>query len=157
MSTKSSLGFTLIETVVAIALLLTFVVGSLSSHTLATNAVTVNQRRSQANLLARQALEAVHSLRATAYPSLSPGIFHPVLTPSGWALNSGSQILGDFPRAVTLSPAHRALACDTPVCQLVTGGGVLDLGTYYVTVSITWASGGQTEQLSLDSLITHWR
>src|SRR5687767_4056778 len=152
-----SSGFTLVEIIIALAILSTFTVGILASNNIATHAITINQRKSQANRLAREAMEAVLSVRAANFSSLSAGTFHPVSSPSGWSLVSGSDQLDIYTRSITLTNPLRAIACDTAICDIVTAGGITDLNTFKVIVEISWPENGQIKKVNLSNLVTNWR
>lgn len=153
----SSAGFTLVEILVAISLLLVLAVGALSANTLTTTTITLNQRRSEANRLAREAMEALYAIRAADFVSLFPGEFHPSLTPSGWVLTPGSQVLGHFTRKIQLSAVQRDLACAQAVCDIIPGGGITDEGSLFAVVTVTWPEADGQQTFQLDSLITYWR
>ena len=150
-------GFTLVEVMVAIALLMVLTVGSLSANSLATGAVVINQKRSQANFLAREAMEAIMSIRAASFTSLVAGDFHPVMTGAGWTISPGSETLGEFTRTVTISNVMRQLGCTISVCDVVDAGGVIDEGTLKVEVTVDWKESGGDKSYVLNSLVTYWR
>lgn len=150
-------GFTLIEIVVAIALLMVIVIGGLSANNLTTTTVSINKQRSQANLLAREALEALQSIRAANFLSLTTGPFHPVLDESGWHLEENEEQIGEFIRVITLSSVMRGVACSNPICEIVSGGGITDLNSLKAEVKVTWKENNQDKQYTLNTLLTYWR
>lgn len=150
-------GFTLVETIISIALLLVFSISATSLSSLATKSVTLSQQRDAANRLAREGMEAVYAVRASDFTSVTQGTFHPVFGPSGWTLVSGSETTGSFTRSITISSIMRDIGCTTSVCDIVSAGGSTDEGSYKVVVLITWTEDGQSKQISQESLITYWR
>ncbi len=151
-------GFSLVEIVVAISLMMVIVVGSLSANTLAANGVTLNKVRSQANLLAKEGMEALLSVRAKDFLSLSVGDFHPVISSGTWTLAPESETIGLlFTRTITLSPVMRDLVCDTPICDVVTAGGLTDPLSFYASVKVTWKEGNQDKVYQVNSFITYWK
>lgn len=150
-------GFTLIESLISIAILLILVVGGLSASTLATASVILNQNRSQANFLAQEGMEAVQSVRAGNFLSLKTGEFHPVMGPSVWSLVSGPEVVGKFTRSIIISPIERAISCFTAVCDIVSGGGVTDTGSFKVNVKIAWPEVNGPKEVNLVTLVTYWR
>lgn len=154
---KYSKGFTLVEVLVSITLILLISVGGLAANSLATNAVQTNQMRDKANFLAREGMEAVQSVRAANFPSLHPGDFHPVYGVNGWTLSSGSETIGDFTRTITISSVERELTCTETVCAIVPAGGIVDSSTMKVQVKVSWKERGSDKSYSLDTYVTYWR
>lgn len=150
-------GFSLIEVMVAISVLLVITIGSLAANNLTTTTVGINKRRSQANRLAQEGMEALLSARAANFLSLTAGDFHPVLDVNGWNLIAGSEQLGLFARTITLSPVMRDIGCNAPICDIVSGGGRSDGGSFLATVKITWKEVDQDKEYVLNSLVTYWR
>ena len=74
-STKN--GFTLIEAMISVAVLLVLAVGAVAANRLTTSSVTINQLRTQGNTLAVETMEVVGSLRADNFLNLTSGTFHP--------------------------------------------------------------------------------
>lgn len=150
-------GFTLIEAIFAIAMLLLLVVGSVSANKVATSGIKINQYRSQANLLATEAMEALMSVRVENFTGLTIGVFHPIFNGASWSLVSGSEVLGDFTRSITLTPVMRALSCFGGICDITTQGGITDTSTLSVEVKVSWAESGRSQNIVLNSIITYWR
>lgn len=156
-STKDTKGFSLIEVLVAISLLMLVMIGSLSANNLAANSVGLNKTRNQANLLAREGVEALHSVRAADFNSLGLGDFHPVNNSGVWSLVNGVETIGKFDRVITLLPVMRNLVCSTPVCDVVTGGGLTDPLSFYALVKVTWKENDLDKVYQLNTFITYWR
>lgn len=154
---KSKRGFSLIEIIVSIALMMVIVVGSLSANSLASNSVGLNKVRSQANLLAKEGIEALLSVRAADFLYLSIGDFHPVMNSGSWTLASGPETIGQFTRTITLSPVMRDMVCATPVCGVVSAGGLTDPLSYYALVKVSWKENAQDKIYQLNSFVTYWR
>ena len=142
---------------IAISLLAVLSIGGLAANSLASEAITINQMHSQANFLAREAMEAVQSVRAENFSSIHPGEYHPVLTPSGWNLSPGEEILENFSRKITISNVMREISCASAVCDIVQAGGVVDEGTLGVRVVVVWKEAGVTKNYQLSGLVTYWR
>lgn len=150
-------GFTLLEVALAIALLLVVTIGTLAGNSLAAKGALVSQTRSEAVRLAREGMEAVESVRAAAFTSIHPGTYHPVSTPSGWNLASGTETLGDYTRQIVISQVYRSLACTEGICEIVNAGGIVDEGSLKAQTKIGWVEDGQNRELVLEALITYWR
>ncbi len=156
-SIKKNEGFSLIEILVAISLLMVVVVGSLSANSLASHGVSLNKVRGQANLLAKEGMESLMSVRAGNFNSLSLGDFHPVMSSGSWVLAAGPETIGQFTRTITLSAVMRNLVCSTPLCDISTAGGRIDPLSFYALVKITWKEGDQDKKYQLNSLVSYWR
>lgn len=154
-STKN--GFTLIEAMISVAVLLVLAVGAVAANRLTTSSVTINQLRSQANTLAVEAMEVVLSLRADNFLNLTTGTFHPVFDGTRWSLIAGPETIGSFTRSVTISPVQRNLVCFTAVCDITSQGGISDIGTMNVEVKVVWLQTTEPKEIKLNSLITYWR
>lgn len=157
LSIKYRNGFTLIEAMLSMALLLLLSLGSVSANRLATTAVTINELRSGANTLAVQGAEALLSVRADNFLGLSPGTYHPFFDGTKWALVSGQETVGKFTRSIVLKPVMRSLTCFSEVCDITTAGGVTDDGSLTSEVKVSWKQSGQQKEIVLSSLITYWR
>ncbi len=154
---KSQGGFTLIEVLVAVSLLTIVMVGGFSANNLAANGAGINKLRSQANLLAGEGMEALLSVRAADFTSLSPGTFQPVYNSGIWTLSPGAEVLEKYTRKIVLTPVMRDMVCSTPVCDIVSAGGKTDPYTYQATVEVAWKENDQDKSFALYSLITYWR
>jgi prepilin-type N-terminal cleavage/methylation domain-containing protein len=150
-------GFTLIEVLLAMALLLTVTVGTIAGNSLATKGTQLSQQRANANRLAQEAMEAVHGTRAAFFPALNRGIYHPVQSPTGWRLDPGPETIEGFNRQIILASVYRSLACTEGVCEIVEAGGIVDEGSLKATVEVDWEENNETHQIILETLITYWR
>lgn len=156
-STKTQNGFSLIEVLVAVSLLTIVMVGGFSANSLAANSVSINKLRNQANLLAKEGMEALQSVRAGSFQVLTLGTFHPVLNSGTWVMSPGEEVLGKHTRKITLTSVMRDLVCETPVCEIVTAGGLTDPLTLRAEVSVSWRENDQDKQYKLYTLLTYWK
>jgi hypothetical protein len=150
-------GFTLVEAVISVAVLMVIAVGGVAANRLATSSVTINQLRSKANSLAVQDMEVLMSLRGDNFLGLTVGVFHPVFDGVKWSLSPGSEMVDGFTRSITLSPVQRSLVCFTAVCEITTQGGINDPGSLYAEVKTGWVQAGQNKEIIINSIITYWR
>lgn len=155
--TSSAKGFTLIEALLSMTVLLLLGVGGVAANRLTTASVTINQLRSRANILAEEGTEALMSARAHDYLALSPGTFHPVFDGTKWTLSPGEETIGPFTRSITLSTVQRDLTCFNSVCDITDQGGVTDEGTLKAETKVRWIQQSATTEIVLSSLITYWR
>jgi type II secretory pathway pseudopilin PulG len=150
-------GFTILEVILAIALLLTVTVGTLSANSLATKGTVLSHQRSEAQRLIREEMDAVASVRAANFLNIHTGTYHPVSTPGGWTLVAGTETVGNFTREIVISSVLRALTCVTQVCDIVAAGGVIDEHTFKAKATVHWTENGQAKQTTMETLITYWR
>lgn len=155
--TKQHQGFTLVEATVSMAILLMLSIGAVAANKLATTSVTINQLRSKGNILAEEGMEALMSVRAGDFLSISPGTFHPVFDGVKWTLVTGPETIGTFTRSIEIAQAMRELICFAAVCEIVEQGGINDEGTFTASVRVSWVQQGETKEIVLSSIITYWR
>lgn len=154
---KFHTGFTLIEAILSMTVLLLLGIGGMAANRLATASVSINQLRSQANILAEEGMEALMNARAYDFLVLSPGTFHPVFDGTKWTLQPGTETLGSFTRSVVLTPVMRDMTCFSAVCDITKEGGANDEGTMMADVLVAWNQRGVNTEIKLSSLITYWR
>lgn len=150
-------GFTLVEALLAVTVLMTVVVGSVAANRLTTAGIKIGQMRSQANTLASEAMDAVMSIKLEDFSAIKLGTYYPVHNGTKWTLVSGTETVGGLTRSVTFSPVMRALSCFTIICDIVTQGGIVDPNSFYVKITVSWSESGQSKSTVMDSLITYWR
>lgn len=150
-------GFTLVEVLVALGVLMAFVsaIGLVSN--LATRGIELSDKRTEGKRLAVEGEEAVMSVRSSNFLSLSSGTFHPVYSGGNWSLSQGAETLGSYTRKITLSTVLREISCVGGVCSIVEEGGVVDEGSFKVEVEVSWIQNGVTEKVVLDNLVTYWK
>lgn len=132
-------GFSLVEVILAIALvglIVAVVAGSLSY---AVQSAGVSGMRNKAVLLAEEGVEAVKSIRDRDFESISDGTYGLDNSSGVWEFSGSSDTTDDvFERFVTVS--------------------TVDSNTKDVSVEVEWASGvGSTKVETLSSRITTWR
>ena len=155
---RNQAGFSLLEVLITIALLMILTVGGLSASSLTATTIKINQSISNANILAQEAMEAMESVRATNFSALSEGVFHPFFDSNyGWSLILGSESIDGFTRKVTITPVMRTITCTTPICDIVAAGGVSNNDSYYVNVSVGWTETGADKEVALNTLVTRWK
>ncbi len=154
---KFSSGFTLIEALLSIAIMMVLIIGALSASSLASSSVILTQDRNQANLLAQEAMEAIQAIRATKYSSLTVGNFYPNFGEGGWDIIPGTQVIGKFTRYINISSVFRNISCGTVVCGITSEGGILDENTKLVKVYVTWAEASNNKEIFLSTIVTYWK
>ena len=151
-------GFTLVEVMVAMALLMTLTISLVAVGQLSVKTSQIAKVRVRATLSARQTMEEVLAVRANNFANLAEGTYHPEVVAGKWNLTEGSEQAGDFTRKVEVSRVQRAVACGGErVCPIVTSGGVVDPVTFRAKVTVTWTENSEMKQTDLESLLTFWR
>ncbi len=147
----------MLEVIVAMAVFMVIIVGSLAANNLTTTTVVINKKRSQANVLVKEGIEALQSVRAANFNSLMVGDFHPAVVSGMWTLVPGSETIGDLTRVITLSPVMRALVCATPICDIVPSGGLIDPLSFMATVKVSWNEGSLAKNYQVNTEVSFWR
>lgn len=151
-------GFTLVEVLVAMALMMTLTVGLIGLTQLSVRAGAVSRMRVKVMTRLNETMEATLAVRASNFGSLNEGIYHPEIVEGKWALVSGTEILGEVERWVEISKVQRELACGGErVCPIVESGGVVDPVTFKAIVVVSWQEQGENKREELESLLTFWR
>jgi len=155
---RLSSGLTLVEVMVATALLMTLTSGLVSLTQLSVRSSQASKVRAEASLVLRETMEAAMAVRASNFSNLSEGVFHPELTAGRWSLVAGDQAVGGVRRWLEISPVQRELSCGGErVCLIVESGGVVDPVTFRAKAYVEWEETGQIKQESLESILTFWR
>ena len=151
-------GFTLVEVMVAMALLMTLTISLVTVGQLSVKSSQIAKVRVRATLAARQTMEEVLAVRANNFANLTEGTYHPEVVADRWTLAGGAEMIDDLTRKVEVSRVQRAVACGGErVCPIVTSGGVVDPVTFRAKVTVSWTEGSQVKQTDLESLLTFWR
>lgn len=151
-------GFTLVEVMVAMALLMTLTISLVAVGQLSVKSSQIAKVRVRAGLWGRQTMEEVLAVRANNFANLVEGTYHPEVVAGKWTLAGGAEVVGDLTRKVEVARVQRAVACGGErVCPIVTSGGVVDPVTFRAKVTVTWTERDEVKQTDLESLLTFWR
>ena len=151
-------GLTLVEILVAAALLLTLTTGLVKLTQLSVRSSQASHVREEASLVLRETMEAAMAVRASNFSNLKEGLFHPEIVAGRWTLIAGDQNVGPVRRWLNVARVQRQLSCaGERVCPIVDSGGVVDPVTFRVKASVEWQETGETKQESLESILTFWR
>jgi prepilin-type N-terminal cleavage/methylation domain-containing protein len=155
---KISTGFGLIEILVTVTIL------GLSLSALAglgNFALKIQDRLKKnmaANYLAIETVEAVRAIKDESWSALdvlsegSPFSLAQSGLPAKWSLVSGSEIINGFSRQITFTNVYRDSNDD--ITQTTS---ILDPNTKKVTVTVSWNSQGQPQQVLLSTYLTNWK
>ncbi|HBU21318.1 TPA: hypothetical protein DEB02_00075, partial [Candidatus Beckwithbacteria bacterium] len=150
--------FTLVEVLVALALLSTLVVGVVTLTGLSTKASATLRLKASAGAILTKTMEATLAVRASNFGSLTEGTFHPEVVGGKWALTPGKETVDGVERWVEISRVQREVSCGGErVCPIVDSGGVVDPVTFRGKAFVSWSELGEVRQESLESLLTFWR
>ncbi len=153
-----SRGLTLVEVLVATAIIMTFLVTLVSVHNVYMNALFSNVSSVKATYLTEEGVEVIKGLRDISWTaniaSLSintPYYLNFSTTSSSWSTTTAVSVIDSkFYRTVTVSTVNRDASSD-----ITTSGGTLDLNTKKVNVTVSWLDHGATSTRSVDTYITN--
>ncbi len=152
---KNSAGFSLLEMVVACAIILfsIFAVMSLArkSNQLAKQALD----ETSASFLLEEGAEAVKIVRDNGWSNISSltngTSYYPSWNGTTWQLSATPAIIDNkFTRRVVMSAVSRDSSDN-----IVTSGGTLDSGTKKITASVSWAGASSTITKSFSFYVTN--
>ena len=147
-------GLTLVEVMIASAIILSAVMAMLGVYTLYLRVALSNGNAVKAAYLAEEGLEAVRFLRDDSWSArivpLSNGTAYGIALSGGlWQATTTSWV-GNFERTFTLSAVSRDTNSD-----IVSSGGTLDPNIRLVTASVSWTQAGATTTKSISTYLTN--
>lgn len=135
---KTTLAFSQVEILLAIALYGLLVTGVLGVLAVAQRNTSVTGERTRAVALAEEGLEVVANLRNASFSNLANGTYGLALSGNQWTLSGSSDVSGIFTRQITIS--------------------TVDANRKQVTSTVTWQQDPQrTGTVSLVSYLSNWR
>ena len=147
----------LVEVLVAIPIILTFLIGLFGTHNLYLKMALSNRNVIKAAQLAEEGLEVVKFLRNSSWDNitaLSLGInYYPVFNSetSQWQISTVPVLIDStFDRTVTLSAVCRDASSDIVSCS-----GTIDPDTLMVVSSVSWPDHEATITKSVSTYITN--
>jgi len=155
---RNKKGFSVIEILVAIAIITFGLAGVLSVTTFSLKISSVIKETNQANFLTKEAIEAVRGFRdQTEWPASGLGAltndtpYHPALdssSPPQWQILAGEENIGIFSRKVVFSSVQR-----DGNYNIVEAGGVIDQDTKKATATVSW----KNKQVEIITYFTNWK
>lgn len=149
---KTNRGFSLVEIVVACAIISVCTFALLSGASKGVTLSSYALRQAQGNTLLEEGAEAVKSIRDAAWANISGltiGTTYYLSYDTGtnvWSPSlDASTIDSIFTRTIVLSAVYRDANDD-----IVASGGTLDAGTKKVTVNVSWATSSGTKTKTLE-------
>ena len=151
-------GFTVIEIMVVVAILLSAFVGILGLLTFSLQISTLIRETNQANFLAQDTLEAVRNFRdgtvwdVNGLETLTTDVaYHPEKTadnPPKWTMVQGEEIVNGFSRKIVFGSAER-----DSNDNIVASGGTNDPQTKKTTTTISWKG----KKVEIITYLTDWK
>ncbi|HEY1037485.1 MAG TPA: prepilin-type N-terminal cleavage/methylation domain-containing protein [Candidatus Paceibacterota bacterium] len=145
-------GMSLVEVLVASAIIMTSVVSIIGAYGGLTKLSLDNMPRIQSAMLLEEGAEALRLMRDSGWTAhIAPlgenAPYRFVWSAGQWrATTSPALIDSKFSRTFTLAPVYR----DATTYDIVQTGGTLDSGTKKATVSVSWNQKGVTTTQSIE-------
>jgi len=153
MPPKRPSGFSLIETIIALALFIIIASGGILAFISSLNMNRTSQENTQAVSLAQEGIEAVRSLRNQSFANLLPGTYGLGISGGQWTFAGSSDNIGKFSRQVIIAPVSRDAGG-----TIVPSGGTPDADTMLATVRVKWDfTPGVSRQIDNAFYFTNWR
>lgn len=147
-------GLTLVEVVIASAIILTAVLTLLGVHNFYLKSALSNAETVKAVHLMEEGIEAMRYFRDDSWEAKVETLS--LNTPYGLVLSGGTWQttsnlwVGSFTRSVTLASVQRNASGD-----IVSSGGALDPDTLLVTATVSWPSRGATTTKAMSTYLTN--
>lgn len=152
---KKTVGFTLVEVVIASSILLIFLIALTSAYTIYLRTAFSSVRKVQATLLAEEGLEVSKLFRDTSWTSMiatiPTGSDRYLSYSNGWSSNTTNTFVNNiFERKIRFETISRDSSSN-----IVTSGGTVDHNGRKVTVTVSWLNYGATSTKSISTYITN--
>ena len=135
-------GQALIELIVTIAMASTILVSITLTMISIREALSRNSKSFEGNLLLQKQIEAIRSIKDSAWLSLtSPGTYHVEQSGDNWAALPGTAALGIFTYSFTVENVCR-LTAEGSIVSCSDAGALLDASTKKIISSVSWSSLG---------------
>ena len=147
-------GQSLIEVLIALAILLTFVSGTLILAYRYTNTLIKSNDFNDVHFVAQESIDAVQSMSYNNWATLTDGA-HGLSSAGGqWNFSGSSDVVANkYTREVSVASVNR-----DGECKIVSVGGDPDADTKYVTVSLRWTPvSGVQQQFTTSKYFTNWQ
>ncbi|MGE5041956.1 MAG: type IV pilus modification PilV family protein [Candidatus Levyibacteriota bacterium] len=127
-------GSLLIEALIAMGLSAILLPALLTGLFTSVQGKAQQEQRAAAIALMKEGEEVVRSVREKGWSSIpDAGVYHPVISGSGWALAAGNEQINGFTRTITVSDVYR-----DQNGVIVQSGGSLDVSTKKLDITISW-------------------
>lgn len=155
-------GFTLIEIILAIALLAVFLPAFIYVISFSTQAVSQGEKFSKAYSLGQEQMEAIIKLKndaganwdwtTTPVNTAAGEYYQPQLTAGAWVLGSKTTTpaTSEFTKLVQIKPVKR---CGSAICD--EAWGVTDPYSREISVEVIWSERGQEQNVELVTIVNN--
>jgi type II secretory pathway pseudopilin PulG len=130
-------GQTIIEVMIAIAIAAVILPALATAVVASREGRAQEAERLQATALARQAAEAVRSVREKGWSNISSltagSPYRPIIASNAWSLTAGAETIGNFTRQIVATDVERDSSG-----TIVDSGGTADPSTRKLTVTVSW-------------------
>lgn len=153
LSVRSQRGQSLIEAIVALALFLVVMSGTVivSARYLDTT-VRANDLK-EVQVAAKEGMEAVQSIAYSSWADMVDGQYGLDDGPGSWQFQPSSDLVKNrYTRTVTISPVERDM-----YCQIVDSGGIDDPDTKLVTTTLAWGPTALPQVRSFVQYFSNWK
>ena len=150
-------GITLVEVIVALAVVLTAGIGLLQLASFQTKAATLASQETRAYFLADEGIEATRIVRDKGWSNLgnlqNGTSYYPVIQGGTWTLSTSSPgPINGYTRFVTLYQVFRDANGN------IAASGAADANTRRLKIQVQWTpEGGGTQTISLETYLTNWQ
>lgn len=153
---KLQQGFTIVEIIIVVAVILTAFGGILQVAQFSSRAESQAHRQTKAHILAREAFEATRFVRDenwSAFAALSfDARYYPVLEGNAWTLSpSNPGTVDGFQRWIEIREVYRDNNQD------IAPSGTADPDTRNIAAYVEWIQqGGDIKTIQLETYLTNW-
>lgn len=153
---KNNRGITLVEVLVASAIILSAVVTLIAVHSLYLRAAFTSANAMKAAYLLEEGIEAIRYMRDASWEEnigvLSIGTPYGIVFENGlWSGSTTAFMVDKFERTITLNTVYRDINGD-----IVPTPGTLDPGTLHLNASVSWWTGSATTTKSVSTYISNY-
>ena len=154
MRKKINSGFSILEVLIAIALLAIIASGSVVAVVGSFSSIRLGKEKSLANLLAYEGIEAATSIRNQNWSNLTNGDHGLIKVSSVWTFSSTLDTYNNkFNRVVAVNDVYR----DTNG-SIIDSGGTLDPDTKKVISTVNWYfTSARQNQVTVTKYLTNWQ
>ena len=154
---QKNLGLTLVEVLVATAIIMGFLTTLVTVHNAYLNSSFSNLASVKATYLGEEGIESIKGLRDASWTNniatLTNGVpYYLYFTGGAWTTTTTPIVIdSQFTRKIVLSAVNRDASSD-----ITTTGGSLDSNTREVVVTVSWLDHSATSTRVIDTYITNY-
>lgn len=149
---KASAGQSVIEVVVAIAIFVIIVGGTVTAVLGSFLTSRLGEEETQATYYALEGINAVESIRNKDWASLTNGNFGLAKAGNTWSFSGSGEALGKYTRVINISDVER------DVTNNVVSNGLVDANSKRVTSTVTWSFvPARVSSVEVSSYLTNWQ